>query len=635
TTGMVNGQHEIFVVYTINNCKIKLKINTGAMCNLLSYNDYKCIGLTDKLIQKCYKKIIQLDKSNVPVVGCAMIPLVNKNNETKLLEFIVVNVECPPILDLQASIDLNLITYHINMVSDSEPLINKYTDAIKHEFKDLFDGKLSSIPGTVSITLDSNAKPVAQPARHIPFGLIDDKAELARMVTDGVIESITKPTKWVHNIVIVRRKNNKIRLCLDPRDLNKYIIRARFQLPTFDEVKSRLKDAKFFVVLDASNGFWMLNLDEASSELLTFITPFGRFAFKRMAFGVALDSSSQGLGAVILQNNKPIVYSSRALTKSEQAYCLIEREMLGIVNGCIKPRQFLIGRRIEVHTDHRPLETLFKRPLNKVPPRLQRMMLAVQGFDLHVVYKPGKELFIAEALSRAFVDEPVEKEFSTLNEQVICQVNALIECLPIADRILDKIKNETCKDTELIELKKYITAGWPDNKNKLNQIINPYWTYKEELHIIDEILTRDDPWLGLMEYRNTPKEHMPSPAQLLYSRNLRTKILVRSEDLKPKVYRLPEKFVRHQDTVKKYYDKRTRSLQSLREGQNIRFQSSPTPATPPTNSTLEFPQPVQINQQIGDSTLQETAEGKAVKNLDNKITRSGRVVRNPEKLFDD
>ncbi|KAF2883065.1 hypothetical protein ILUMI_23111 [Ignelater luminosus] len=180
-------------------------------------------------------------------------------------------------------------------------------------------------------------------------------------------------------------------------------------------------------------------------------------------------------------------------------------------------------------------------------------------------------------------------------------------------------------------------------------------------------LTRDDPWLGLMEYRNTPKEHMPSPAQLLYSRNLRTRIPVRSEDLKPKVYRLPEKFVRHQDTVKKYYDKRTRSLQPLREGQNIRFQkhqsghwyagkvkgkgtqprsyhnkssddlypsprqSSPTPATPPTNSTLEFPQPVQIHQQIGDSTLQETAEGKAVKSLDNKITRSGRVVRNPKK----
>ncbi|KAF2882148.1 hypothetical protein ILUMI_24029 [Ignelater luminosus] len=122
------------------------------------------------------------------------------------------------------------------------------------------DNRVDVFPMSEDVLLakskDSNAKPVAQPARRIPFGLIDDvKAKLARMVTDGVIEPITKPTKWVHNIVIVRRKNNKIRLCLHPRELNKYMIRARFQLPTFDEVKSRLKDAKFFVVLDASNRF--------------------------------------------------------------------------------------------------------------------------------------------------------------------------------------------------------------------------------------------------------------------------------------------------------------------------------------------------------------------------------------------
>ncbi|KAF2891005.1 hypothetical protein ILUMI_15168, partial [Ignelater luminosus] len=658
------------------------------------------------------------------VVQC---PLVNKNNETKLLEFIVVNVECSPILGLQASIDLNLITYHINMVSDSEPLINKYTDAIKHEFKDLFDGKLASISGTVLITLDSNAKP----ARLIPFGLIDDvKAELARMVTDGVIEPITKPTKWVHNIVIVRRENNKIRLCLDPRDLNKYIIRARFQLPTFDEVKSRLKYAKFFVVLDASNGFWMLNLDEASSELLTFITPFGRLLLKEwlLEWPVLLKNFAESF-----------------------AKCL----------KMLKLRQFLIGRRIEVHTDHRPLETLFKRPLNKVPPRLQRMKLAVQGFDLHVVYKPEKELFIADALSRAFVDEPVEKEFSTLNEEVICQVNALIENLPIADRILDKIKNETCKDTELIELKKYITAGWPDNKNKLNQIINPYWTYKK-LHIIDEIVFKNtsvvvpkllrkslinilhEGHVGLhtaklrarnkifwpdivsdienvtsncsaclfyqpsnckepLKWHEIPKLYLNgikinfesqtsiNACKSIFARHGIPVVVVTdagtqfsSEKFKDfasnygfthitasakwsqcngQSESAVKIFVRHQDTVKKYYDKRTRSLQPLREGQNIRFQKhqsghwyagkvkgkgpqplminpsprqrSPTPVTPPTNSTLEFPQPVQIHQQIGDSTLQETAERKAVKNLDNKITRSGRVVRNPKKLFDD
>ncbi|KAF2888338.1 hypothetical protein ILUMI_17833 [Ignelater luminosus] len=340
---------------------------------------------------------------------------------------------------------------------------------------------------------------------------------------------------------------------------------------------------------------------------------------------LSVDSSSQGLGAVILQNNKPIVYSSRALTKSEQAYCSIEYE-------------------------------------------------------------------------------PVEKAFYTLNEEVICQVNALIENLPIADRILDKIKTSinACKSIYAhgIPVVVLTDAGTQFSSEKFKDFASNYgfthitasakWSQsngqnESAVKIVKNIfkkcqLTRDDPWLGWMEYRNTPKEHMPSPAQLLYSRNLRTRIPVRSEDLKPKVYRLPEKFVRHQDTVKKYYDKRTRPLQSLREGQNIRFQkhqsghwyagkfkgkgpqsrsyqvrdhngslftrdrvminpsprqSSPTLATLPTNSTLEFPQPVQIHQQMEGSTLQETVEEKAVKNLDNKIKRSGRVVRNPKKLFDD
>ncbi|KAF2886794.1 hypothetical protein ILUMI_19379 [Ignelater luminosus] len=203
--------------------------------------------------------------------------------------------------------------------------------------------------------------------------------------------------------------------------------------------------------------------------------------------------------------------------------------MLWTVNGSVKLKHVLIGRRVDVHTDHRLLETLFKRPLNKVPPRLQRIMLAVQ----------------------AFVNEPVEKEFYTLNKEVICQVNALIENSSVADRILDKIKNETCKDTELIELLK-------DTSPQDGQIIT---------------LTRDDAWLGLLKYRNTSKKHIPSPAQLLYSRNLKTRIPIRSKDLKPKVYQLLKKFVRHQDTVNKYYDKRTRPLQPLSEGQDIRFQT--------------------------------------------------------------
>lgn len=75
--------------------------------------------------------------------------------------------------------------------------------------------------------------------------------------------------------MLLVKKNNKIRLCLDPVCLNKALLREEFQMPTLDEILAELKDAKVFSTFDAKKGFWQLSLDEASSLLTTFWTPFG------------------------------------------------------------------------------------------------------------------------------------------------------------------------------------------------------------------------------------------------------------------------------------------------------------------------------------------------------------------------
>ena len=76
------------------------------------------------------------------------------------------------------------------------------------------------------------------------------------------------------------------RLCLDPRDLNKAIQREHYPMKTVEEVAAELSDAKVFSVLDATSWFWHIKLDEKSSELLTFNTPFGRYQYLRMPFGI-------------------------------------------------------------------------------------------------------------------------------------------------------------------------------------------------------------------------------------------------------------------------------------------------------------------------------------------------------------
>ena len=90
----------------------------------------------------------------------------------------------------------------------------------------------------------------------------------------------------VNSMVVVRKPNGDLCVCLDPRDLNKAIKRPYYPVPTLNDVTSELAGAKHFSVLDARSGYWQIKLSDTSSSLTTFNTPFGRFRYLRMPFGV-------------------------------------------------------------------------------------------------------------------------------------------------------------------------------------------------------------------------------------------------------------------------------------------------------------------------------------------------------------
>lgn len=96
----------------------------------------------------------------------------------------------------------------------------------------------------------------------------------------------TEPTDWVNSMVTVT-KPNKVRICIDPQDLNAAIRRERYPLRTIEEVVAEMPNAKFFSVFDANHGFWQIQLDKERSHLCTFNTPFGRYRFKRLPFGIS------------------------------------------------------------------------------------------------------------------------------------------------------------------------------------------------------------------------------------------------------------------------------------------------------------------------------------------------------------
>ena len=115
---------------------------------------------------------------------------------------------------------------------------------------------------------------------------------------------------------------------------------------------------------------------------------------------VSVDASKSGLGAVLLQLRDtswcPVAYASRALTKTEQNYSQIEKETLAVVYRTEHFNQYVYGQMFLVESDHKPLQTIFRRNINKAPPPIQRMLLRLQKYDLELSFTPGPQFSSAE-----------------------------------------------------------------------------------------------------------------------------------------------------------------------------------------------------------------------------------------------
>ena len=105
---------------------------------------------------------------------------------------------------------------------------------------------------------------------------------------------------------------------------------------------------------------------------------------------MSVDASKSGLGSVLLLLHKddwhPVAFASRALSKTERRYSQIEKETLAVVYASEKFNQFVYSRRFLVESDHKPLQSIFKHNINKAPPRIQRLLLRLQKYDIDLIF---------------------------------------------------------------------------------------------------------------------------------------------------------------------------------------------------------------------------------------------------------
>ncbi|XP_060854871.1 uncharacterized protein K02A2.6-like [Metopolophium dirhodum] len=578
------------IVKVNDNCKINFKLDTGS------------------------------DIDIIPIKDVGSVELVCEANKEKICtRFIIVDdskTRCVPILGLKTCIKLRLINRSKVESIESNVCLN----SLIKDYKEVFDGGLGCFPGEYKIKIKENSEPRLNPPRRVPESIKEElKNTLSEMCELDVIVKVERPMSWSSNLVIVEKRDKSLRVCLDPVELNKVIIRDQFLIPTLEELRLNLNNKNWFTLFDLKNGFWQIKLDEQSSNLCTFSTPFGFYRFTRLPFGLSCapediqkrsiecfgdinnvyiyfddlliatedekthdevviqvlerakkfnikfncakvkykqheikyvgmtfsnegmkpdedrvkallglkppkcklelqrllgafnylrqfipnmstlitilrdllkkmcvgygcDSSQTGLGSCLLQEGRPVAFSSRSLNEAEQKYPQIEKEMLSIVYACRKFHNYVYGHVTQVMTDHSPLVSIFGKNFDKViSVRLQKMKMKLIIYDLHVEYLPGKLMFIADLLSRNYLDEEE-------NEQ---EIEGVIHAIEYKNINVTEIAKETENDEILKSVVKMFTEGWPKDKKQVPECIRHYWRLKENISMDQGILYYD------------------------------------------------------------------------------------------------------------------------------------------------
>ena len=328
------SEDEIFMTIGIDLHKLsnrsallKAKLDTGAQGNIVPLRLY-CRMYPEYL----KREAVQQSPTVLTAYGGRKIKQHGKCAIT--CEFNRRRTEAPPIIGLPTSLELNLFTLKCSLQKNLEeknhpaheknvPIKDK--DDLVKQYPGCFDG-IRKFQGQYHITGDpSKMPPVARAQRRVPLNPRKDIKHEVDDMSKGIIMKLKEgePTAWVNSLVYCRKPNAQLRICFDPKDLNKAIHREHHVILTLEEILPKLVGAKFFSIMDANCSYWNVNLDLESSHLTTFNLPFGGYRFLRMPFGIKMsqdvfqakiDQSFEGCSSTVGSADDIVIYG-----KSEEA----------------------------------------------------------------------------------------------------------------------------------------------------------------------------------------------------------------------------------------------------------------------------------------------------------------------------
>ena len=307
---------------------VDLKVDSGSEDNLMPNSIYselypERVGPDGKplaeFIEKSDAKLTAYGGSEIEHLGRITVPC-SYNGLKFMAKFYLSDAEGPMLLGLPLGEKLGIITIVTNVNSVNSEMDMKNNDTVapvtakksntayierdtplesrptirsKEDLREMYpecftNGPENHFPNyKYHITLKPDACGKIHAPRRQPLELQEPiKKELERMVMRGAITKVNEPTDWVNSMTVTTRANGSIRICLDANELNKVIMREHYTAAVVQDKTHLLNGSDTFTKLDLKDGYWHVQLDEESSYLTTFNTPFGRYRYLVMPNGL-------------------------------------------------------------------------------------------------------------------------------------------------------------------------------------------------------------------------------------------------------------------------------------------------------------------------------------------------------------
>ena len=195
---------------------------------------------------------------------------------------------------------------------------------------------------------------------------------------------------------------------------------------------------------------------------------------------IQTDASKFRLGAALLQDGQPIAFASKTPTDAASHYMNIETECLSVCFGLEKFHTYIYGRHVLIENDHKPLEMIQHKPIHAAPPRLQQILLHKQKYDYTIVYKPGKDMVLADHLSC----------FPSNTNYLPTPLAHNIQHVQLSTSELDVIQGAVEHGPVYSTVYCLTLRGWPDQVQDVPHIARHFWGTRDELSIDNGLLLK-------------------------------------------------------------------------------------------------------------------------------------------------